>query len=123
MRQRICDHFSMTLVQSIFLLFQCPLMLSLLTHLFPFLLFNFICITFAHGLKLCSLDLVNLAGGTAVYLSTSRAAFLSGRFVFSNWDMEQLEKLKEQILNDDLLTSHLRFGDHLDNAVLPSNEN
>lgn len=62
---------------------------------------------------------MNLAGGTAVYLSTPRAGFLSGRFVFSNWDMEQLEGLKEQILNEDLLTSRLHFGDQLGSAVVP----
>lgn len=62
---------------------------------------------------------VNLAAGTAVYLSTPRAGFLAGRFVFSNWDMEQLERLEDQIVSEDLLKSRIRFGEQLDNAVIP----
>lgn len=65
---------------------------------------------------------VNLAAGTAVYLSTPRAGFLAGRFVFSNWDMEQLEGLEDQIVSEDLLKSRIRFGEQLDNAVIPPKE-
>lgn len=68
------------------------------------------------------LVLVNLAAGTALYLSTPRASFLAGRFVFSNWDMEQLEGLKEKIVNENLLISRIRFGDQLGSAVIPPNE-
>ncbi|MCJ1267189.1 hypothetical protein MMC22_007074 [Lobaria immixta] len=64
-------------------------------------------------------DTVNLAAGTAVYLSTPRAGFLAGRFVFSNWDMEQLEGLKDQIVSEDLLKSRIRFGEQLDSATVP----
>lgn len=62
---------------------------------------------------------VNLAAGTAVYLSTPRADFLAGRFVFSNWGMEQLEGLKDQIVSEDLLKSRIRFGEKLDSATVP----
>ena len=62
---------------------------------------------------------VDLAGGTALYLSTEPASFLSGRFVFSNWDMEQVEKLKGDIESNDLLTSRIRFGEKLSTAVIP----
>ncbi|KAL2044706.1 hypothetical protein N7G274_002480 [Stereocaulon virgatum] len=64
-------------------------------------------------------DTVDLAGGTALYLSTEPATFLSGRFVFSNWDMEQVEKLESEIESDGLLTSRIRFGDKLGMNVVP----
>lgn len=68
------------------------------------------------------LHLVNLAAGTALYLSTPRAGFLAGRFVFSNWDMEQVEGLKGQIVSEDLLTSRIRLGDQLSSVVVPPPE-
>lgn len=40
-----------------------------------------------------------------VWLSTPDAQFLNGRFVFANWDLEQLVARKEEILGSDLLTS------------------
>lgn len=64
-------------------------------------------------------DTVDLAGGTALYLSTEPASFLSGRFVFSNWDMEQVEKLRGEIESNDLLKSRIGFGDKLSMAVVP----
>ncbi|KAJ4294408.1 hypothetical protein N0V90_008098 [Kalmusia sp. IMI 367209] len=48
-------------------------------------------------------DTPDLAGATSVYLSTPRAAFLSGRFVNAQWNMEQLEGLQDTIVADDLL--------------------
>ena len=63
-------------------------------------------------------DSLDLAAGTAVYLSTSRAGFLSGRFVFSNYDMEQLEQMKEIILGEDLLKTRVIFGDSFKSAVV-----
>jgi hypothetical protein len=65
------------------------------------------------------LILVRLAAGTAVYLSTPRASFLDGRFVFSNYDMEQLEELKEKIVEEDLLKTKVTFGDCLGSTVIP----
>lgn len=57
--------------------------------------------------------LVYLEGGTTLYLSTSHAAFLAGRSVFSLYDIERLESFKYQILTEDLLTTRIRFGDQL----------
>ena len=62
-------------------------------------------------------DTLSLAGGTAVYLSSSRASYLSGRFVFSGWDMEALEGLKESIVSEDLLKMKLMLGVGLSNPV------
>ena len=67
-------------------------------------------------------DSLELAGGTAVYLSTPRAGFLDGRFVFSNYDMERLEGLREVIVKDDLLKSKVDFGDCLGSKVVPPKE-
>ncbi|KAF4628185.1 hypothetical protein G7Y89_g9966 [Cudoniella acicularis] len=64
-------------------------------------------------------DTLGLAGGTAVYLSTPRASFLDGRFIFANYDMEQLETLKDEILEKDLLKQRIQFGDNLRSAVVP----
>ncbi|KAK3113990.1 hypothetical protein LTR53_008127 [Teratosphaeriaceae sp. CCFEE 6253] len=53
------------------------------------------------------IDQPALPGATAVYLSTQRADFLMGRFVSSTWDMEQLEGVKERVLEEDLLRSRV----------------
>ncbi|KUL87488.1 hypothetical protein ZTR_04573 [Talaromyces verruculosus] len=58
-------------------------------------------------------DTVDLAAGTAVYLSTPRAGFLGGRFVFANYDMEALENLREEIIEKDLLKTKVDFGSEL----------
>lgn len=44
-----------------------------------------------------------LAAGTIVYLSTSHAAYLSGRYVDARWDLEELEQFKDRIEGEDLL--------------------
>ena len=59
------------------------------------------------ALKALMIDQPPLPGGTAVFLSTSRADFLMGRFVSSTWDMEELEKLKEKVVEEDLLRSRV----------------
>jgi len=60
----------------------------------------------------------DLSAGTALYLSTSRASFLSGRFVWSNWDMEQLETLKEKIVTGDLLKMAVGLGGDMLKSVV-----
>lgn len=65
---------------------------------------------------------MNLAAGTALYLSTPRADFLAGRFVYANWDMEKLEGLKDQIVSEDLLKSRIRLCEQLGGAVVPPNK-
>ncbi|MCJ1246255.1 hypothetical protein MMC30_003461 [Trapelia coarctata] len=64
------------------------------------------------------IDSVDLAAGTALYLSTPRAAFLSGRFVFGNWDMEKVEAIKDEIVGDDLLKTRIILGGTLKSATV-----
>ncbi|OAG12367.1 NAD(P)-binding protein [Paraphaeosphaeria sporulosa] len=44
-----------------------------------------------------------LAGAFCVWLSKQKRAWLSGRFVSCNWDVEELEKKKDEIVKGDLL--------------------
>lgn len=44
-----------------------------------------------------------LAGAFCVWLSKGKKEWLSGRFVSCNWDVEELENMKERILSEDLL--------------------
>lgn len=48
-------------------------------------------------------DTAELAADTLVWLSRERRDWLSGRFATVNWDMEQLEKKKQDILQRNLL--------------------
>ncbi|MCJ1440701.1 MAG: hypothetical protein MMC23_001187 [Stictis urceolatum] len=48
-----------------------------------------------------------LAAATVLYLFTSRADYLGGRYVTATWDMENLEQMKEQIVKDDLLKTRI----------------
>lgn len=38
-----------------------------------------------------------------MFLSTERASYLSGRYVDARWDLEELEKFKDRIVEEDLL--------------------
>ncbi|MCJ1440960.1 MAG: hypothetical protein MMC23_001446 [Stictis urceolatum] len=55
-------------------------------------------------------DTLELAADTALYLSTERAGWLSGRFVLANWNMERLEGLRERIEREDLLKTGVAVG-------------
>jgi NAD(P)-dependent dehydrogenase (short-subunit alcohol dehydrogenase family) len=44
-----------------------------------------------------------LAGQFFAWLATTEAEFLSGRFVWAEWDIEELKARKDDILEDDLL--------------------
>ena len=44
-----------------------------------------------------------LAGAFCVWLSMQKREWLSGRFVSCNWDVDELEGKKEEILKGDLL--------------------
>ncbi|KAF5250355.1 hypothetical protein FANTH_4455 [Fusarium anthophilum] len=48
-------------------------------------------------------DTVELAADTMVWLSRERREWLSGRFITVNWDMEELENKKREILEGNLL--------------------
>ena len=56
------------------------------------------------------IDTVELAAGTALYLTTSDAAYLDGRFVYSNWNMEEVAKLEDDIVKDNLLVARIDYG-------------
>jgi hypothetical protein len=40
---------------------------------------------------------------TAVYLASERSEYLRGRYISANWDMQELERRKEEILGRNLL--------------------
>lgn len=43
-------------------------------------------------------DTFDLAGGTAVWLATEKAAFLNAKYVNVNWSVDELVERKEEIL-------------------------
>ena len=49
--------------------------------------------------------IAELGAGTALYLSTPKAAWLSGHYVDARWDMEELERHRSKIEEEDLLKS------------------
>lgn len=55
------------------------------------------------GFKKFALDKPLLAGGTAVWLASAQAHFLTGRSVSANWDMDEMVLRKDAILKDDQL--------------------
>lgn len=63
-------------------------------------------------------DTAELAGATALYLTTPRAEYLKGRFVYSSWDMEKLEALKGEIVEKNLLVHKLDVGEHIGKAIV-----
>lgn len=48
-------------------------------------------------------DDASLSGGFAVWLASPAAAFLSGRFVFANWDVEEMIEMKDRFQSDERL--------------------
>ncbi|EXJ70976.1 uncharacterized protein A1O5_05969 [Cladophialophora psammophila CBS 110553] len=50
-----------------------------------------------------SIDNVNLPAHFAVWLASDEAQFTKGRFLWSNWDVSELQQRKEEILEHDLL--------------------
>jgi NAD(P)-dependent dehydrogenase (short-subunit alcohol dehydrogenase family) len=59
-----------------------------------------------------SRDTFELAGGTAVWLATEEARFMSGRYMSVNWSVEELAERQKEITENDLLTMELKghFG-------------
>ena len=49
-------------------------------------------------------DIVQLPGGFCVWLASPEAEFLKGKYVWANWDVEELKERKEEIQNSRLLT-------------------
>ena len=52
--------------------------------------------------------IATMPADTMVWLSTPEAAFLKGRFIWANWDVEELMSMAAEIEKDDLLTLSLR---------------
>ncbi|EDR07453.1 uncharacterized protein LACBIDRAFT_327958 [Laccaria bicolor S238N-H82] len=55
-----------------------------------------------------ALDSPELAGAFAVYLATERAKFLNGKYASVNWDVEELEARKEDIISKGFFTEGLK---------------
>lgn len=53
-------------------------------------------------------DEPELAAGFIVWLCSGKADWASGRYMSSNWDVNELLQMKETIINDDLLVNRLR---------------
>jgi NAD(P)-dependent dehydrogenase (short-subunit alcohol dehydrogenase family) len=53
-------------------------------------------------------DEPDLAAGFAVWLCSGKADWAKGRYLSSNWDVDELMQLKDQIVQDDLLVNRLR---------------
>ncbi|KAL4736098.1 hypothetical protein BDV11DRAFT_173214 [Aspergillus similis] len=56
-------------------------------------------------------DTVELASGAAVWLCSGDRKFLSGRYFSVNWDVEELEARREEIVEKNLFSSGVRRGD------------
>jgi len=54
------------------------------------------------------IDKPELAAGFIVWLCSGKADWARGRYLSSNWDVDELLKMKEQIINNDLLVNRLR---------------
>lgn len=59
-----------------------------------------------------ALDTPELVGGVAVWLSTEKARFMNGRFMNSNWDVDDLFERREEVQSGKLLQIDLQgtFG-------------
>ena len=56
------------------------------------------------GYGLTKWDTPELPGHTAVWLCSDEAKFLRGKFIWTNWDIEELKAKKEEIEGTLLLT-------------------
>jgi hypothetical protein len=55
-----------------------------------------------------------LAGSFAVWAASPEAAFLAGRTVWANWDVEELKARQEEIVKENLLVFTLGGFPNLD---------
>ncbi|KAJ6116526.1 hypothetical protein N7512_006251 [Penicillium capsulatum] len=55
-------------------------------------------------LKTVSRDTPELSGGAAVWLASGDKKYLSGRVFFANWDVDEVERRKDEIVEQNLLT-------------------
>jgi NAD(P)-dependent dehydrogenase (short-subunit alcohol dehydrogenase family) len=54
------------------------------------------------------IDSPDLPAGFVVWLCSGQADWARGRYLSSNWDVDELRRLKDRILEDDLLVNRLR---------------
>jgi NAD(P)-dependent dehydrogenase (short-subunit alcohol dehydrogenase family) len=59
-------------------------------------------------LRVNLVDSPDLAAGFIVWLCSGKANWARGRYLSSNWDVDELTQLKDRILHDDLLVNRLR---------------
>jgi hypothetical protein len=52
-------------------------------------------------------DSPELSAATAVWLSKEPRPWLNGRYVAANWDTDELEAMKDDIVTDDKLKFHM----------------
>lgn len=52
-------------------------------------------------------DEPQMPADSTVWLTSERRPWLGGRFINTNWDMEELEARKDEIVNGDLLKFRL----------------
>ena len=87
--------------------------LDALPHIKPFALDTrtFFYLYAFEDIKFC-ICTAELAGAFAVYLTTERAGYLNGRYASVNWDIEELEARKDEIVLKGLLNEGLKgvFG-------------
>jgi NAD(P)-dependent dehydrogenase (short-subunit alcohol dehydrogenase family) len=55
-------------------------------------------------------DTIELPSHTVVWLTSQRRDFIRGRYLSSQWDMQQLESHAQEIMDQDLLKVKLDFG-------------
>lgn len=49
-----------------------------------------------------------MSGGLCVYLAAKRPAYLNGRQIYVNWDVQELEARAKEIVDSDKLKMKLR---------------
>jgi NAD(P)-dependent dehydrogenase (short-subunit alcohol dehydrogenase family) len=54
------------------------------------------------------IDKPELPAGFSVWLSSGKADWATGRYLSANWDVDELTKLKDHIVKEDLLVNRLR---------------
>lgn len=68
---------------------------------------RFLFIYASENFQFCILA-AELAGAFAVYLTTERAEYLNGKYASVNWDIEELEARRDEILSKGLLKEGLK---------------
>jgi hypothetical protein len=53
-------------------------------------------------------DSPELAAGFIVWLCSGKADWAGGRYLSSNWDVDELMQVKDRVTRDDLLVNRLR---------------